>query len=209
MAGLFVFFGAGIIIHVSITCGSSSAWETIDSITQCNLSTSLIAFVFTANCISDALLVFVPLMKLWNVRLPRVQRRLVLVGFAASASTTLASAVTSIFQFGPASWEPARGLLRTLATHFEASISVIVCNTLVTVAYFYVTLGNHGSSTVESTSKSSENPNTLDISTSASDPISELILTEILDGYSTQSEGAASLNSSIAEIRRHTASSPT
>jgi hypothetical protein len=50
----------------------------------------------------------VPLYKLWRVRLPTRQRRLILGGFAASLVPALGIVVSTVFQLAPSSWEPGR-----------------------------------------------------------------------------------------------------
>lgn len=72
-----------------------------------------------ANLLSDTLLVAIPLRKLWRVRLPKEQRRLILGAFAASATTSTATLACSIFQFAPEKWEPAKTELREKLSYFE------------------------------------------------------------------------------------------
>ncbi|PPQ68416.1 hypothetical protein CVT26_006088 [Gymnopilus dilepis] len=86
----------------------------------------------SASISCDALLVITPLYKLWRVRLPRNQRRLILICFTASTLTTLATVSCAIFQFAPSSWEPAKSVLRGKINYLEA-----MCNFLVVVTYLY------------------------------------------------------------------------
>lgn len=54
-----------------------------------------------ADFVSDTLLVVLPLLLLWNVTLPRQQRRLILILFSASILTFAVSVVHAVFLIGP------------------------------------------------------------------------------------------------------------
>lgn len=78
--------------------------------------------VVLANIFSDSLLVATPLYKLWRVRLPRKQRRLILSGFTASALTTSATVACAVFQFAPERLEPGKTILRGKLSYLEVSV---------------------------------------------------------------------------------------
>jgi len=68
---------------------------------------------------SDIFLVVAPLYKLWRVKLPSKQRRLILTGFASSVVTTLGTIGCGVFQFAPESWNPGKQILRSKMGFFE------------------------------------------------------------------------------------------
>ncbi|KAH9479329.1 hypothetical protein JR316_0007919 [Psilocybe cubensis] len=103
----------------------------------CQWPDSLRTLIVVANISSDSLLIATPLYKLWRVRLPRKQRRLILCGFTASALTTSATVACAVFLFAPESLEPGKTILRGKLSYFETGISLIACNLLVVMAYFY------------------------------------------------------------------------
>ena len=72
-----------------------------------------------ASCLADLFLVVTPLYKLWKVRLPKEQRRLILGGFTAGFTTTAITLVCAGFQYAPTDWEPAKGFIRGNLTFFE------------------------------------------------------------------------------------------
>ncbi|KDR80760.1 hypothetical protein GALMADRAFT_44145, partial [Galerina marginata CBS 339.88] len=128
------------VIESAVICTKEPALNTGPSAT-CQWPTSLRVLVIAANIFSDALLVATPLYKLWRIRLPRNQRRLILTGFTASALTTSATVGCAVFQFSPEKWEPAKTILREKLSYFEAGISFVVCNLLVVITYCYRVFG--------------------------------------------------------------------
>lgn len=79
--------------------------------------------VVTANIISDALLVAVPLYKLWRVRLNPRKRRLILGAFTASSFTTASTILCAVFQFTSENLEPAKMVLIEKFLYFEVSLT--------------------------------------------------------------------------------------
>ncbi|TFK39728.1 hypothetical protein BDQ12DRAFT_773779, partial [Crucibulum laeve] len=164
-----------------------------------------------ANLIADGLLIAIPLFKLWNVGLPKVQRRLVLSGFTASILTIITMAASTAVQFVPDSLEPARGRVQILLSHLEVSISLLVCNALVTIAYFYVKHQRHSGTspitTFEVDTKETSQRSQAQSASSNTALSTEFVLTDILDGYTTQSEFSSSNESISRNIHRRGANS--
>jgi len=75
-----------------------------------------------ASCLADLFLVVTPLYKLWKVKLPKEQRRLILGGFTAGFTTTAITLVCAGFQYAPTEWEPAKGFIRGNLTFFEVNL---------------------------------------------------------------------------------------
>ncbi|KAF9473419.1 hypothetical protein BDN70DRAFT_385383 [Pholiota conissans] len=137
MAAIFAAFFAVIIIYFSLLCSKKDAISiTSSGSAQCNWTNALRVIITSANLLSDAFLVAVPLYKLWRVRLPKRQRRLILGGFAASIMTTVPTVGCAIFQFAPSSWDPARQDIRLKLTYFESGNAIMASNLLVIITYF-------------------------------------------------------------------------
>jgi hypothetical protein len=75
-----------------------------------------------ADVIADTFLVVVPLHMLWNVKLPRRQRRVVLSIFAASILNSLAGIVYAVLVFNAKLLREYRGVLIGLAAHIMVSL---------------------------------------------------------------------------------------
>jgi len=84
-----------------------------------------------SDIISDALLVALPIRLLRNVNLPKNQRTLILSVFSTSVLITFICIVHIVFVI-----EPAQSL-QTITGQLEIALSLIVCNLLVIVTYFY------------------------------------------------------------------------
>ncbi|KDR80814.1 hypothetical protein GALMADRAFT_222412 [Galerina marginata CBS 339.88] len=190
--GLALFFAAlttTITVQFSVVCGRQAAIKNLSSSSSCFWNLALRVVITTANFIADSCLVATPLFKLWHVRLPRKQRRLILAGFAASALTTTATIGCSIVQFGPAKWDPARQYLRVLFRYFEIAICLIACNLLVVITYIYNRLSRHEEEltrpTEPETAETSLNRESVSHSNQvpSESALSTLVLTQITDAF--------------------------
>ncbi|KAF8875374.1 hypothetical protein BD779DRAFT_1412500, partial [Infundibulicybe gibba] len=131
MAWAFGLLGTLNTLGIIISCGCNTSWHNSPQV-QCDLPKAMSTAAFCANVISDALLVFTPLRMLWQVKLPDEQRRLILGGFAASIWTSVAAGVCFVFLSGPDSWGVSRRIML-----FLASVSLMVCNSMVIVTFVY------------------------------------------------------------------------
>ncbi|KAF8806897.1 hypothetical protein BYT27DRAFT_7101075 [Phlegmacium glaucopus] len=136
LAILFLCLFIAIIIQAILFCRDTSAWISF-SLVQCNFHGEILIFLVAANILSDALLVFSPLYTLRRLRLPDEERRLIYFCFTGSALMSMSCIATTVFLFAPETWEPARGNIRVILGYLEGSVSLIVCNLLVIVTYFY------------------------------------------------------------------------
>lgn len=143
MACVFGMAGLGIIIPANVFCSRPSSWMAPPA-TQCRLAQKvgipMLCGTWSATpppineqpaaCVpddrlhaaritADLLLVAIPLRMLWRVRLPQQQRRLVLAGFTASTLSTLATVVSSVFQFSPISRGRPRMVLIIMTGNLE------------------------------------------------------------------------------------------
>lgn len=83
---------------------------------------------FAADIIADTYLITVPLHLLWNVRLPRSQRRLILAIFAASALSTFAGMVYAVLVLNIKRLSPSEstGFLIGVATDITVSYTLTI-----------------------------------------------------------------------------------
>ncbi|KAJ8515694.1 hypothetical protein ONZ45_g6909 [Pleurotus djamor] len=86
--------------------------------------------------IADCLLIAVPLISLWNVKMPPHLRRIVLWIFTASIITALTSVLYAAFLFYTRPMYELR-IYVAIMSHLESAISLVVCNLLVLVTSFY------------------------------------------------------------------------
>jgi len=61
-------------------------------------------FLKIADCISDGILVAIPLRLIWDVNLPRDFRHLLFATFSASVLVTIVSIVHAVFLLGPSGY---------------------------------------------------------------------------------------------------------
>ncbi|KDR80807.1 hypothetical protein GALMADRAFT_61085, partial [Galerina marginata CBS 339.88] len=191
--GLAIFFAS---LYIAVTarfvvvCSKQMAEPGRSTDIPCNWSTDFRFLHTIGNLFSDTLLVATPLYKLWRVRLPRSQRRLILAGFAASALTTIPSIACSVFLFAPTNWGPGTQYLRIVLGHFVAGISLTACNLLVVITYIYNVLRAREDQepTISTPPETTERThNTEPISHSNQVPsesaLSTMVLTQITDAY--------------------------
>ncbi|KAF8886295.1 hypothetical protein BD779DRAFT_625184 [Infundibulicybe gibba] len=82
--------------------------------------------------ISDSFLVAIPLITLWNIKLPRNQRRLVLAGFSSGICTTATSVTGAV-----ALLRYNTPFLGVITPHLGAIVSLLSCNFLVIITMIY------------------------------------------------------------------------
>ncbi|CAA7260466.1 unnamed protein product [Cyclocybe aegerita] len=132
---------AGSIILVTLTCrGGGRTWYRMESKHCLRTRTGHYIGGLTATALdiaADAALIVYPLYVFWRVRLPRNQKRLVLVVSCASGLTLLSAVLLCIFWYGGINMGPHGSLLRSVTAQIEATISLIVCNLLVVTMFFY------------------------------------------------------------------------
>ncbi|KAF8879483.1 hypothetical protein BD779DRAFT_1649423 [Infundibulicybe gibba] len=124
------------LLGAGISCGRDTSWHNSPQV-QCDLPKVLVIPSLCANLISDALLILTPLRMLWRIKLPDEQRRLILAGFAASVWVSIAAGVCFVFLFGPDSLGRSRRTINFLLGHAMASVSLMVCNSMVVVTFVY------------------------------------------------------------------------
>jgi hypothetical protein len=133
-AMLFGCMWTALMIQKSIICGRDTVWQRKPQ-PQCHLglqvgvlelvskrsdsdriSCHLLKYHCVADCISDCILVIIPLRLLWNVNLPRNLRKLLFTIFSASILVTAVSVVHAAFVLGPS------GSLEGISANVEVCI---------------------------------------------------------------------------------------
>ncbi|KAJ7593866.1 hypothetical protein C8J56DRAFT_1160615 [Mycena floridula] len=116
-------------------CAKDSSWHNIP-IVSCPQVASVTIFQLTTDVVSSVALVVFPLLVLWHVDLPQKERVLILTIFTASILLTVFCTMHTVYAFGPSNSER-RIELFGFTAHFEAAISLMVCNLLVVATRCY------------------------------------------------------------------------
>ncbi|EAU91445.2 hypothetical protein CC1G_01934 [Coprinopsis cinerea okayama7 len=142
LTGSFVAAYVTVCLLTGLTCASGADWPKFQfDYRWCKTGlggyyiSGLVSICF--DFIADILLVVCPLILLWRVNLPTIERSLVLVAFSASIFTALAAVVFCIFWYGTFDVGPDRRILMAGAAHIQAAVSLIVCNFLVNIMYVW------------------------------------------------------------------------
>ncbi|KAJ7600196.1 hypothetical protein C8J56DRAFT_846729 [Mycena floridula] len=125
----------GVLIGKLWLCAKGSSWHNAPFVT-CPAVASVMIFQLTTDIASSVALAVFPLLVLWHVDLPHKERILILTIFAASILLTVSCTVHTVYAAGPGDTE-LRLELFGFTAHFEAAISLMVCNLLVVVTRCY------------------------------------------------------------------------
>ncbi|KAJ7587107.1 hypothetical protein C8J56DRAFT_91685 [Mycena floridula] len=125
----------GVLIGKIWLCAKDSSWHNTPSV-SCPSAPSVTIFQLTTDVVSSVALAVFPLLVLWHVDLPHKERVLILTIFAASILLTGSSTLHAVYAFGPSNLQR-RIELFALTAHFEAAVSLMVCNLLVVVTRCY------------------------------------------------------------------------
>jgi len=145
---LFLCFSVSVILNACACTGNSSSNLTAHDGSKCVRAKVISTFQVTTDCISDAILVALPLRLLWRVKLPPRQRRMILTLFSSSAIVSIFSLAThGVFQM----LLPKYPDEFAISFNMEIASALIVCNLLVVVTYVYRVICNlqDGSGTSE------------------------------------------------------------
>ncbi|TFK49286.1 hypothetical protein OE88DRAFT_1809608 [Heliocybe sulcata] len=145
MNALLVIFPAiwvALLIQKIYRCAYNTSWTHSPSL-QCHLGKDVAITELCTDIFADVTLVTIPLRLLWNVRIPKNQRKLLYTIFCTSIITTIVSIPHAIYVMGIA------GLYEGITAHIEAGVSLIVANLLVITTFLYAFFRNGES--IEST----------------------------------------------------------
>ncbi|KAF9244238.1 hypothetical protein BU15DRAFT_42375, partial [Melanogaster broomeanus] len=152
IAGLFVLMWIATIVMFVWRYTSDLAWRaTLYDSGQImdDLTLPMVIFELTTDVISDATLIILPIYSLRSMKLPRSQRRLIIVAFSSSIIVTIVSFFRAACQFFCLT-----SLLGT-AIDIEVASSLFVCNSLVITTRVYRMAHQNGTASDASSSSSS------------------------------------------------------
>ncbi|TFK66242.1 hypothetical protein BDN72DRAFT_900005 [Pluteus cervinus] len=138
LATIFGMMWLALILEKLWVCASDSSWTHTVAV-QCLLGNAVGIITLCTDVISDTCLIIIPLFMLREVRIPVGQRRLLLAIFCSSIFSSLAGVIYAIFVFRADNLGVKRGLLISLTANIKAAVTLLVCNMLVIVTYFYRT----------------------------------------------------------------------
>ncbi|KAF9530934.1 hypothetical protein CPB83DRAFT_849896 [Crepidotus variabilis] len=132
----FTVLGTASVAQLAILCVIQTEWQNRPPF-MCPPSPGGSIFPYTASLVSDITLVLIPILLFRNVKLPPAAKRLVLVGFAASAFLAPVVIMNLVFGLIPFGQQRVGIVLRSMLMHLSALISFLACNALVVMTYFY------------------------------------------------------------------------
>jgi hypothetical protein len=125
----FVIIWAVLFAQVFWVCESEPGWKTLP-FPQCNLGRNVAIAQIITDVFGDTILILAPFRLIYKVRLTRVQKIRILAIFSTSAITTIVSLAHAYYVLSDG------GLKEAVAAMIEASVSLIVANLSVVVAFF-------------------------------------------------------------------------
>ncbi|KAG2075905.1 hypothetical protein BDR04DRAFT_806562 [Suillus decipiens] len=138
LVGLFFGLWAGVVAQKAWDYGHNTSWYHTTGHASIIMPHPMVAFELMADCLSDTILIVLPLRVLWSVKLPRRQKRMIYAIFSSSIIITLISIFRGVCQI-------ARYVtVAPVATDFETALSLLICNLLVVVTFLYRIFGFAG-----------------------------------------------------------------
>ncbi|KAG2157594.1 uncharacterized protein EDB93DRAFT_1078558, partial [Suillus bovinus] len=95
-------------------------------------------FELLTDCLSDTILIILPLRLLWSLKLPKRQKRMIFAIFSSNVIVTIISIFRGICQILKYT------TVIATTTDFETALSLLVCNLLVVVTFLYRRFGFTG-----------------------------------------------------------------
>ncbi|TFK62558.1 hypothetical protein BDN72DRAFT_848539 [Pluteus cervinus] len=138
LATIFGMMWLALLLQKLWVCVGDSSW-THNAMVQCYLGNAIGIITLCTDVISDTCLIVIPLFMLQEIRIPAGQRRLLLAVFCSSIFSSVAGVIYAVFVFRADNLGTKRGLLISLTANIKAAVTLLVCNMLVIVTYFYRT----------------------------------------------------------------------
>ncbi|KAG2115528.1 hypothetical protein DEU56DRAFT_176011 [Suillus clintonianus] len=137
LAGLFLGLWAGLVAQKAWQYGHDTTWYHTATTGKVHafMTRPMVAFELMSDCLSDTILVALPLRLLWSLKLPKRQKRMIFAIFSSSIIVTIISIFRGICQIAKYT------TVLPTATDFETSLSLLVCNLLVVVTFLYRIFG--------------------------------------------------------------------
>lgn len=138
LAGLFLGLWAGLVAQKAWHYGYNTSWYHTTGKVHILMTQPMIVFELITDCLSDAILIILPLRLLWSLRLPKRQKRMILAIFSSSIIVTIISIFRGVCQISKYI------TVLALTTDFEVALSLLVCNLLVVVTLLYRIISSAG-----------------------------------------------------------------
>ncbi|KAF5327107.1 hypothetical protein D9619_004524 [Psilocybe cf. subviscida] len=95
-------------------------------------------YAYSVDTISDIIMIITPLVVLWKVKLPKLEKRIILAALSGSIMTLLLFAVLMFITFGPFQrYNLPYVILSIMLSHLTAASSLLTCNALVVVTNIF------------------------------------------------------------------------
>ncbi|KAG2356952.1 hypothetical protein BDR07DRAFT_1421775 [Suillus spraguei] len=126
---IFVIAWAVLFAQVLWTCESEPGWKSQPR-PQCDLGRNVAIALIITDVFGDTIIILAPFRLIYNVKLTKARKIRILAIFSTSAITTIVSLVHAYYVLSDG------GLKETMAAMVETSVSLIVANSSVVVAFF-------------------------------------------------------------------------
>ncbi|KAG1769446.1 hypothetical protein EV702DRAFT_978710, partial [Suillus placidus] len=135
LAGLFLGLWAGLVAQKAWNYGHDTSWYQTPGKVHAYMTQPMVVFELMTDCLSDIILIVLPLRLLWSLKLPKRQKRMIFATFFSNIMVTMISIFRGVCQI--AKYKTVLGT----ATDFQTALSLLVCNLLVVVAFLYRIFG--------------------------------------------------------------------
>lgn len=132
---LFLCLWAGVVAQKAWNYGRNTSWYQTTGRVHSFITRPMVVFELMTDCLSDTILVVLPLRLLWSLKLPKRQKRMIFAIFSSSIVVTVISIFRGVCQIAKY-----RSVLAP-AADFETALSLLVCNLLVVVTFLYRIFG--------------------------------------------------------------------
>ncbi|KAG1819643.1 uncharacterized protein BJ212DRAFT_1554743, partial [Suillus subaureus] len=135
LAGFFLCLWAGLVAQKAWNNGHDTSWYQTTGRVHVSMTRPMVAFELMTDCLSDTILIVLPLRLLWSLKLPKRQKRMIFAVFSSSIIVTIISIFRGVCQIAKYT------TVLATATDFETALSLLVCNLLVIVTFLYRIFG--------------------------------------------------------------------
>jgi len=182
MNGMFGLMCVGQMLQKIVKCTRDTSWHNNDDV-RCHLGNAAGVLSLCTDLTADTCLVAVPLRTLWRVRLPKPQRRLILLTFASSVLSSLIGIIYCVFVVLKINEEPQKNRRRmALINGIKIAVILLVCNLLVIAMSLYRVFWKDETDTVDEPSETRSKPS------QPLPPTTTFVLTQITPMQSTEVE---------------------
>ncbi|KAF8992184.1 hypothetical protein BDQ17DRAFT_1432598 [Cyathus striatus] len=134
----FIFNWITLVVSFTVVCALRSSWQHSHAdVLICGPATMITIASIAMDIIGDVYLAALPLYRLWRLRLPLAQRRLIRLVFSTSLLTLPPVLLVLVWSYGGIIRGPGFGLVWIMLLQMEEAISVIANNLTVLIAWCY------------------------------------------------------------------------